>query len=248
MSTALIEAGINISFPIVVRSLTGLPSIVQAAGQANRNMEYEIGKVYLWNLREEKLENLPDIQTGKNISREILALHDEKNLEMPEEIALYFARENIYTEEKQYYPIGDKEYNKRTLTDLLSKNKKAMRGIDDFEDDKIKKLPLKQSFHDAYKHFEVIKEKTVPVLVPFGKGAELIARLSGNHSMKEEFFLLRKAQAYTVNVYEGGYDKLQNEDALYPVGDTGVLALEEGYYDKQMGVRTERGELPPIEI
>ena len=34
VSTALIEAGINVSFPIVVRSWAGIPSLIQAAGRA----------------------------------------------------------------------------------------------------------------------------------------------------------------------------------------------------------------------
>lgn len=250
VSTALIEAGINISFPTVVRSLAGLPNIVQAAGRANRNMEYEKGRVYLWDLREEKLGNLPDIQTGKNISQELLALRSETNPEMPEEIALYFNRESIYTEAEQNYPITeDKESDRRTLTDLLSKNERATRGIDDRKNDKRKLLPLKQSFRCAYKHFRVIEQNTVPILVPFGEGKALIAQLNGDRlSMHEELFLLRKAQAYTVNVYENIYNKLQKEDALYPVGSTGVLALEEGYYDKQMGVSTGRVEVILLEI
>ena len=39
ISTSLIEAGINVSFPVVVRSLAGLPSIVQAAESASDFMQ-----------------------------------------------------------------------------------------------------------------------------------------------------------------------------------------------------------------
>ena len=53
VSTALIEAGINVSFPVVIRDLAGLPSLVQAAGRANRNMEYGEGKVFIWDFSEE---------------------------------------------------------------------------------------------------------------------------------------------------------------------------------------------------
>lgn len=247
VSTALIEAGINISFPVVVRSLTGLPSMVQAAGRANRNMEYGKGQVYLWNLYEEKLEHLPDIQNGKTISRELLALSDEKNLEMPEEIALYFDKERRYTEEKQDYPIGNKKNDKRTLTDLLSENSKAVKVLKNLKPEAERnQLILRQSFREAYEHFEVIEEKITPVLVPFGKGADIIAQLGEKHSMKEERFLLQKAQAYTVNVYDNLYEKLKNEGALYPVGNTGAVALEEGYYNLQTGLMRERGELSTV--
>lgn len=244
VSTALIEAGINISFPVVVRSLTGLPSMVQAAGRANRNMEYEKGQVYLWDLCEEELAYLPDIQNGKEISRTVLNQRKEKNLEMPEEIAIYFASEQEYTEDHKDYPIEGKGRDKQTLVDLLSANSKAKEALDYFRKDAGEwQLILRQRFREAYTHFKVIEEKTMPVLVPFGEGRDLIAQLGEKRSMKEERFLLRKAQAYTVNVYDDLYKILKNEGALYPVGDTGAVALEEGYYNTQTGLMRERGEL-----
>ena len=63
VSTALIEADINVSFPVVVRSIAGLPSIIQAAGRCNRNMEQSpnVGQVYIWRLKEENLNVLNGI-------------------------------------------------------------------------------------------------------------------------------------------------------------------------------------------
>lgn len=248
VSTALIEAGINISFPVVVRSLTSLPSMVQAAGRANRNMEYEKGQVYLWDLCDEKLSCLPDIQNGKEISRTILNQRKEKNLEMPEEIAIYFASEQKYTEDHKNYPIEGKGRDKRTLVDLLSVNSKAKEALEYFRKDAGEwQLVLRQRFREAYEHFKVIEEKTMPVLVPFGEGRDFIARLGEKHSMKEERFLLRKTQAYTVNVYDDLYKKLEEDHALYAVGNTGVMALEDGYYNTQTGLKRERGELLILE-
>ncbi len=50
ISTQLIEAGIDISFPTVYRDLAPFPSIVQTAGRCNRNMENPIGKTIIVNL------------------------------------------------------------------------------------------------------------------------------------------------------------------------------------------------------
>ena len=47
VSTALIEAGVDISFAGVIRSLAGLDVIIQAAGRCNRNGEMTVGKVWI---------------------------------------------------------------------------------------------------------------------------------------------------------------------------------------------------------
>ena len=50
ISTQLIEAGVDIDFPIVFRDLCPLPSLIQSAGRCNRNKQLEFGEVYLFQL------------------------------------------------------------------------------------------------------------------------------------------------------------------------------------------------------
>lgn len=54
ISTQLIEAGIDISFPLVYRDLAPFPSIVQAAGRCNRNHELGQGTIIITQLIDEK--------------------------------------------------------------------------------------------------------------------------------------------------------------------------------------------------
>lgn len=122
VSTALIEAGINVSFPIVVRSLAGIPSIVQAAGRCNRSMEYGSGAVYVWEFAEEKLRRLPDIQNGGNITRAIAA-HGGSDFGSLSVLDTYFKREEDYIGAIKDYPI--KSLN-TSLSELLAGNEERL--------------------------------------------------------------------------------------------------------------------------
>ncbi len=53
ISTQLIEAGVDIDFPILFRDLCPLPNLIQSAGRCNRNGEWMTGIVYLFELKKE---------------------------------------------------------------------------------------------------------------------------------------------------------------------------------------------------
>ena len=244
ISTALIEAGVNVSFPVVIRDLAGLPSIVQGAGRANRNMEYGCGDVLIWNFPEEMgaLAHLEDVQNGADITRSMLnSSAYAEELDSPTTIDRYFEREEDYIAEKQKFPVIDDSGKTLYLTRLLGKNDDAVRSASRHKSTRL--LVLHQSFRTAGRHFYVIPDKTAPVLVPWGDGAEIIAALNGEHDMREEIQLLRRAQVYSVNIYENMFKRLRDAGAISLIGSCGVYALADGFYSNVGGVSVEEREL-----
>lgn len=74
ISTQLIEAGIDLSFRCVIRSLAGLDNIIQAAGRCNRHGSQDNGNVYIVKMspEAEKVSYLKDIKRAQEAMTYIL--------------------------------------------------------------------------------------------------------------------------------------------------------------------------------
>lgn len=248
VSTALIEAGINVSFPTVIRSLAGIPSLIQAAGRCNRNCEADMGNVYLWNLAEEKLSRLPDIQKGKEISMSLLSnVENPDEMGNPETIKKYFAKEEIYTREVEKYPY--KEWNSDLVT-MLSTNRECRCAAENLREENSPLPNLSKRFYQSFRTtgaaFQVMDQKTKSVIVPYGRGKELIEKLGDRHTLSEEIKLLKEAQQYSVNLFENIFVRLARENALVSLGETGVAILKEEYYDPWAGVKITPQEMKEL--
>jgi CRISPR-associated endonuclease/helicase Cas3 len=227
ISTQLIEAGVDISFRCVIRALAGLDSIAQAAGRCNRNGEDPDGcAVYIVNLTEENLSQLPDIEHGKNVTERILdeSLHD---ILSPEIMARYYAEYFFKRRDKMDYTIK----NNVTLYDLLSCNCK---GFDSYKNSCRKTPPmLHQAFQTAGENFYVLEQGTTGVLVPYGRGEQLADEYKTAY-FPDKTQLLREMGRYSVSLFDRQFDKLK-EYAVYVVGGD-MYALREAFYDPECGV------------
>ena len=236
ISTQLIEAGVDISMACVIRALGGLDSIAQAAGRCNRHGEKEgKGQVWVLNLQEQDFTRiLPDIQAGKTHAERVFRDFVGQDILQPEAMKRYFEYYFYQRSDEMAYSVKNSATG--SLLDWLSDN--TLNPYGEKNNKRSKPLPLlMQSFKSAGRAFQAIDAPTHAVIVPYGEGAELIAKLCGEWDPKEMYDAKKKAQRYSVNVFPNVWDKLQKENALHEtIEGSGIYYLDERYYNDEFGL------------
>ena len=229
VSTNLIEAGVDISFECVYRSMAGLDSLAQTAGRCNRNGEMEYGVIHLIRLEGENAGNMDELQ--RNIRKAESVLNDygesEKtdSLLMPKWMNEYYR--HIYYDEdakdEMNFPIKRIEKN---IFGLLSRGF----GADE------KRNQMNQAYKTAGQEYRVIDDDSFGVIVPYKKGAKIIETIQAAHDMEDVKAGIRYAQRYTVNIrkkqlkkYDGLIQPVsENIPGLYMVAAPGAYHMEYG--------------------
>lgn len=242
VTTQLIEAGVDISFPCVIRAMAGLDNLIQAAGRCNRNGGPELGHVYLIKLSAdaEHLSSIPDIRKAQNAMEKLLAAYHENpqayNERLDSEKAIQDYYQFYFYERQQEMAYDVKLHGvNTTLVESLSRNQTLAGNI--------KGIYLKQAFKSAGEAFSLIEEKGgKDIVVPYDEGKKLILKLQETSDFQEEKRILKKLQRYSVNLSDTQMKRLGN--AIYRIKENGILVLAEGYYDLETGVTIETVQMP----
>lgn len=210
VSTQLIEAGVDIDFPVVFRALAGLDSIAQSAGRCNREGIAERGRVVVF--VPPKPAPVGHLRRGEQATRSILAVTEEPDRLRPTAFRRFFER---------FY--AESSLDRRAITPLLTDGARR----------------LEFGFRTAAERFEMVADAgTATILVPYGRGAGLVTELRRSTRRPEgpDRRLLRALQRFTVSVHRGHLAVLQRAGALTEVLPA-VFALDEPErYDERLGL------------
>lgn len=248
VSTQLIEAGVDVDFGTVIRFSAGLDSVAQAAGRCNRNGRRKVGTVYVVNPRseDENLSRLHDIRIGREKAEGILAdfIEDPSSLNGncvgPVAMSRYYQEYFFARSTDMSYPLArDVTGRDDDLLTLLGGNERAASDYAQNHGRTPPPLRFRQSFMTAAKAFKAINAPTQGVIVPYtSEGKSLIAELCASFLPEKEFELLRRAQQYSVNVFEHQLEALSKEGAIREVREgAGILYLADSrYYSDEFGL------------
>lgn len=210
VSTQLIEAGVDIDFPVVFRAMTGLDSIAQAAGRCNR---------------EGKLKS----ETNEEILGEVFLFHPEKksppgHLQQTEEAG----KACLNDFEELIHPEAFNAY----FNELFWVKKE--KGLDKYD---IEELKQKLYFEKIDEKFKLINEDTKSVIVPYKEGKEIISLLTRSQEKKQfiDYKLIQRSQGFLVNVRIEKYKKLLAEGIISEIEEVIAVLNYEKYYNDSVG-------------
>jgi CRISPR-associated endonuclease/helicase Cas3 len=146
VSTQLVEAGVDLDFPVVYRAIAGLDSIAQAAGRCNREGLLKEGEVFVFVPQSKTPPGI--LRQAAEIGRRLLDERVDDPL-APEQFTAYF--------KELYWIHGDRLDAKGILADLAPDSQ------------------LRFSFRTAAEKFHIIDESQyAPAFVRYDEGEELV--------------------------------------------------------------------------
>ncbi|MBI5936675.1 MAG: CRISPR-associated helicase Cas3' [Betaproteobacteria bacterium] len=218
VSTQLVEAGVDVDFPVVYRALAGLDSIAQAAGRCNREGKLAKGNVVVFIPPKPAPPGL--LRKGEDACRNVL--HAVTGNPMERSLfARYF--------ERLYHAC---DLDEQHIADLL----------------KVDGQTLAINFRTAAEKFQLIRdEDSVPVIVLYrGENSEVEKWIATLRKEGTQRWLMRKLQRYTVNIHRRDALKLVGHGDIQEAFPGLYLQVSDWLYHPDLGLNPD--STPPTAI
>lgn len=216
VSTQLVEAGVDVDFPVVYRSLAGLDSIAQAAGRCNRNARHRQGVTYVF--RSEHGRSEAFLRDTANVAAQLLG--------GPGREPLYGDLLSLASVEHYFrlYYWGQQDcWDSRSVID-------RMRLANDTA------LPFLFDFREIAQRFRLIEDAGATIFIPWGERGRALCGELAQPWARPSTQLLRRLQRYVVQVprrqwmaaLDRGIDLVHDKFA--------ILTCPELSYDRRLGL------------
>ncbi|MCL2011311.1 MAG: CRISPR-associated endonuclease Cas3'' [Cystobacterineae bacterium] len=222
ISTSLIEAGVDVDFPYVLRAEAGLDSIAQAAGRCNREGLRARDNSLVHIFRADAWPPPPELKQFAQAMRLTLRHHADNPLSL-DAIHAYFR--------ELYWQKGAEALDSHNILGLLKNG-----GIDG--------MP----FETVARQFRIIDNLQRPIVVPFKADEEgespVKALLQKLRFVENPGAIARALQPYVVQVPESIFRGLHHAGAVQAeeekrFGEQFMVLANECLYDAHMGLRWE---------
>lgn len=205
-STQLIEAGVDVDFPVVYRAICGLDSLAQAAGRCNREGKNNcLGRVVWF-----ELEHPPPpghLRHTAQTAREVAS--NVEDLLSPRAMERYFA--------VHFWQRSDSWDKKEVLQAVGSQPEK-----------------MHFQFRQMASRYQLIPDETAAIVVRYGEGAQqLISELAQPYPPSRRTWT--KLRHYTVQLREIERRQFEQQGLLANYHDCLVLDVD-GLYDSALGI------------
>lgn len=192
IATSLIEAGVDVDFPLVMRAEAGLDSVAQAAGRCNREGKRPSENSFVWIFAPEEQWKAPPELAAQAAVMRLTADSFSDDLLSTQAVAAYFA--------ELYQLKGSELDNKK----ILKMHNDTGRSLD---------FPF-QTIADK---FRMIESHMQPLIIPLDVEAENL--ISSLHHADHIGGLLRKLQPYTVQIPEKALAALYKAGRIEPINE-----------------------------
>lgn len=197
VSTQLIEAGVDVDFPVVYREVAGLDSIVQAAGRCNREGRRQKGDVLVFQSDEEFR-----VPVRSYLGR--MAALGLESLGSAGGVADPVSREAVRMFFERRYGTSQKLDANHVLPSLQARSREVV-----------------YPFESVARSFHFIEEDSVSVVIPWGqRGRQLVEQLRRSDHPES---LFRALQQYSVSVRKWAVGEYRNKGWISDVGSVSVL-------------------------